>query len=72
MLLQIALLSIFHTLSALFLVAVLYRMYSYIRRFRFTENKYTLLFGFVHLHWIVWTYLFAVLLLPIVSYFILF
>lgn len=72
MLLQIALLSIFHTLSALFLVAVLYRMYSYIRRYRFNESKYTLLFGFVHLHWLVWFYMGAIFVLPFVSYFLLY
>ncbi len=33
------------------------RLYKYIRRYRFPENVYTLLFGFLHLHYFVLGYL---------------
>ena len=35
----------------------LWRLYSYIHRYRFDESKYTLLFRFVHLHWIATLYI---------------
>ena len=40
----------------------IWRLYAYIRRYRFDESKYTLLFGFVHLHWIMLLYVVAVLI----------
>lgn len=40
-----------HLVSLSFLGLTLWRLYKYIRRYRFAESKYTLLFGFVHLHW---------------------
>ncbi len=37
--------------SLIFVFISLTRLFSYIRRYRFDESKYTLLFGFMHLHW---------------------
>lgn len=37
--------------SVVFAFISLTRLFSYIRRYRFDESKYTLLFGFMHLHW---------------------
>lgn len=33
------------------------RLYKYIRRYRFPETVYSLLFGFMHLHYFVFAYL---------------
>lgn len=38
------------------MIVGLYRLYAYIKRYRFDESNYTLLFGFVHLRWLVWLY----------------
>lgn len=43
---------IIHLVSIGIAIAIYLRLYGYIRRFRFDESKYTLLFGFVHLHWV--------------------
>lgn len=47
---------VLHTVSLGFAALSLWRLYYYIRRYRFDESKYTLLFGFVHLHWIAMAY----------------
>lgn len=53
------------------IAAVLYlRLYAYIRRYRFDESKYTLLFGFVHLHWITAIYFISIFLWIPLSYFL--
>ncbi len=46
----------------------LQRLYSYIRRYRFSESKYTLLFGFIHLRWITFAYLSIMIAWIAVSY----
>lgn len=46
-----------HALSIGFTLFTLKRLYHYIRRYRFDESKYTLLFGFIHLRWIAAGYL---------------
>lgn len=46
-----------HSASLAFAFLTLWRLYKYIRRYRFTESKYTLLFGFVHLHWFAVSYI---------------
>ncbi len=72
MLFQIILFTVLHTVSILFMMAALYRLYAYIRRYRFSENKYTLLMSFIHLHWLVYAYIILTLAWPLVSYLILF
>lgn len=47
---------VLHTVSLGFAGLTLWRLYYYIRRYRFDESKYTLLFGFVHLRWIAMAY----------------
>lgn len=69
---QVVLFVILHVVSILFSYFALHRLYSYIRRFRFAENQYTLLFGFVHMHWIAYLYVSAVIGWIIVSYFLIF
>lgn len=55
-----------HTVSIGFAVLALWRLYYYIKRYRFDESRYTLLFGFVHLRWIAIMYLgFVALWIPI-------
>lgn len=44
-----ALFSLLHVLSFGFALLSLGRLFHYIRRYRFDESKYTLLFGFIHL-----------------------
>lgn len=68
----LALFVILHAISLLFVFLALYRLYSYIRRYRFDENGYTLLFGFVHLHWFAYLYIFGAVAWIIVSYFLIF
>lgn len=53
-----------------FAMLSIWRLYHYIKRYKFDESKYTLLFGFVHLHWIVALYLVLVMLSLPISYFI--
>ncbi|MBI5413687.1 hypothetical protein HZA42_05055 [Candidatus Peregrinibacteria bacterium] len=48
--------TVLHTVSIGFALLTLWRLYRYIRRYRFDESKYTLLFGFVHLKWIALSY----------------
>lgn len=47
-----ALFVVLHIASLAFAVIALKRLYTYIRTYRFSESKYTLLFSFIHLHWI--------------------
>lgn len=61
---------ILQAVSVCFALATLWRLYYYIRRYRFDESKYTLLFGFVHLHWIAISYLACLLVWFFASYFI--
>ena len=53
---------ILNVASVGFVLITLRRFYNYIKRHRFDESKYTLLFGFVHLRWIAALYLVMVLL----------
>lgn len=46
------------------------RLYSHINRFRFDESVYTLLFGFIHLHYFVWAYILIVAALTVVGVFV--
>lgn len=59
-----------HMVSVAFGLAVLWRLYYYIRRYRFDESKYTLLFGFAHLHWISGIYCISVIAWIAASYMI--
>ncbi len=52
--------TVFHLVSLGFAVLTLRRLYHYIGRYRFDESKYTLLFGFMHLHWLSGVYVFCV------------
>ncbi len=45
-----------HVSSIGFVLLALLRLFHYIKRYRFDESKYTLLFGFIHLHWIATVY----------------
>lgn len=67
-LLLLAFFIILHVFSLLFCFIALYRLYSYIRRYRFTESAYTLLLGFVHLRWIAGLYVATAFLWVIFSY----
>ena len=51
-------------------LAVYFRLYRYIRRYRFDESKYTLLLGFIHLHWFTVAYFGFVILWVPISYFL--
>jgi len=46
--------------SILFCMATVKRLYDYISEYRFGESVYTLLFGFVHLRYFVYLYIFTV------------
>lgn len=61
---------VLHTVSLGFAALSLWRLYYYIRRYRFDESKYTLLFGFVHLRWIAAAYIILVLLWVPLTYFL--
>lgn len=54
-------LGVLHVTSIGFALLALMRLYHYIKRYRFDESKYTLLFGFIHLHWIAGVYAMLVL-----------
>lgn len=62
---------ILHLGSVLFTLFIISRLYRYIRRYRFDESQYTLLFGFVHLHWITYLYVFFTIIWIYVSYYFL-
>ena len=55
--------------SLVFCAVAVKRLYAYITRYRFDESVYTLLFGFVHLHYFVWGYIFMTLLLAMLGLF---
>ena len=57
-----------HLVSVFFMLLALQRLYSYIRRYKFNESHYTLLFGCVHLHWITKIYIGLVSVWVIFSY----
>lgn len=59
-----------HVASVGFALLSIARLYAYIRKYKFDESKYTLLFGFVHLRWIAGLYLIFTLLWLPVSYFL--
>lgn len=61
-----------HLISIAVAAISLKRLYTYIRRYRFDESKYTLLFGFVHLRLVVAFYLFTAIIWVPVSYFLFF
>lgn len=54
-------LGVLHVTSIGFALITLMRLYHYIKRYRFDESKYTLLFGFIHLRWIAGAYMMLVL-----------
>jgi hypothetical protein len=51
-----------------FAFLLLKRLYYYIKRYKFDETKYTLFLGFIHLRWIMMTYMISVLILIVASY----
>lgn len=59
-----------HVGSIAFTLLVFWRLYYYIRRYRFEESKYTLLFGFIHLSWVAAMYLILSIGWIFVSFFI--
>lgn len=59
---------VLQAVSLAFALLTLVRLYHYIRRYKFDESKYTLLFGFVHLHWISASYAFLVAAWIVVSF----
>lgn len=59
---------ILHAFSLGFAFLTLWRLFSYIRRYRFDESKYTLLFGFVHLRFIAGMYIVFAIAWVIVSF----
>jgi len=61
---------VLHTVSLGFAAISLWRLYHYIRRYRFDESKYTLLFGFLHLRWIAGMYVVLAALWVVTSYMI--
>lgn len=61
---------VLHVISIAFAFLSFQRLYYYIRRYRFDESKYTLLFGFVHLHWISAIYIVFVTVWIFGSYFL--
>lgn len=61
---------VLHAVALGFMLLSLWRLYEYIKRYKFDESKYTLLFRFVHLHWIVGIYAFSIILWIPMSYFI--
>lgn len=46
-----------HICSLLFLTAYLGRLFKYSGKYKMDESRYTLLFGWIHLHHIVLTYI---------------
>lgn len=64
--------AVLHAVSIGIILLVLWRLYYYIKRYRFDESKYTLLFGFVHLHWIAIAYVAFAISWVVVSYSLLF
>lgn len=62
---------ILHLVSLAFAMLTLWRLYEYIKRYRFDESKYTLLFGCLHLRWIAAGYMIVVSLWIFVSFSIL-
>lgn len=59
---------ILHVASVGFMLLSLWRLYTYIRRYKFEESQYTLLFGFVHLRWIALAYPVVIFLWIAASY----
>lgn len=60
--------AVLHIVSIAFAMLSLQRLYHYIKRYRFNESKYTLLFSFVHLRWIAYAYVFMSIAWIIISY----
>lgn len=56
-----------HVCSLLFLTAYLKRVFSYARKYRMPESKYTLLFGWIQLSYIIFAYIAAATLFVAVS-----
>ena len=59
---------VLHVVSIGFALLALLRLYHYIKRYRFDESKYTLLFRFIHLRWIASLYMFLVVAWVAMSY----
>lgn len=59
---------VLHVISIGFAFLALMRLFHYIKRYRFDESKYTLLFGFIHLRWITSLYMLLVVGWVAVSY----
>ena len=53
---------VLHIVSVGVMLAALWRLYHYISRYKFSESKYTLLFGFLHLRWLASGYFLAAVL----------
>lgn len=56
--------------SLIFTGVVILRLMRYIKRYRIDESKYTLLFGFVHLRWIIGLYAVSTFVWIFISYFL--
>ena len=51
--------ALFHLISISFMVIVIMRLFSYVRRYKLNENHHTLLFGFMKIEHIVALYVIA-------------
>ncbi|KKU80474.1 MAG: hypothetical protein UY05_C0006G0008 [Candidatus Peregrinibacteria bacterium GW2011_GWA2_47_7] len=60
--------AVLQLVSLIFMAVVIRRLVGYINRYRIDESKYTLLFGFVHLRWIIGLYAISVIAWVFISY----
>jgi uncharacterized membrane protein YjdF len=51
--------AVFHLISLSFMGIVILRLFAYVRRYKLTENRHTLLFGFIAIEHIVALYVIA-------------
>lgn len=61
---------VLHAVAIGFMLLSLWRLHGYIKRYKFDESKYTLLFRFVHLHWVLIVYAIATAIWIPVTYLI--
>lgn len=61
---------ILHLVSTALAAFSVHRLFRYIRKYRFDESKYTLLFGFIHLRAVAFVYVVLAILWIPMSYFI--
>jgi hypothetical protein len=59
--------AIFHLVSLSFLGLAIVRLFKYIRRYKLSENRHTLLFGFVTIEHVVALYVFIIGIYTFVS-----